>query len=381
MQITAIEPVIVHVNHRGDWLFVQVHTDAGLTGLGEASHSGNDALAVAVLAHYARLLQGSDPTRIEMLIQRMAKLDGGRAGHTVLSGIEQALWDILGQRLGVPVHVLFGGSVRERLRLYANINRHVRQRTPAGFAQAARQAVDEGFSAIKLAPFDELTAPDHIRTGPQAAWRAGVERVQAVRAAIGDGVELAVDCHGRMDASEALVVAEALAGCGLFWVEEPVPDHQIDDLARITAHVPMPTASAESLFGMEGFAPFLRRRVVDVLMPDVKHDGGLLATKQIAAAATMQQLLIAPHNPAGPVATAATAQVISTAPNFTILEYAWGEVDWRADLLAPAERIEDGYLLLSQEPGVGHRLNPDVVEAHRRAEAAAQDSSKVRPLG
>src|SRR5690606_12846379 len=113
--------------------------------------------------------------------------------------IEQALWDLLGQQLGVPVHALFGGCLRDRLRLYANINRHVRQRTPAGFAEAARQAVDEGFSAIKLAPFDELNAPDHIRTGPQAAWRAGVERVKAVRAAIGDTVELAVDCHGRMD--------------------------------------------------------------------------------------------------------------------------------------------------------------------------------------
>lgn len=380
MQITAIEPVIVHVNHRGDWLFVQVHTDAGLLGLGEASHSGNDALAVSVMEHYARLLQGSDPTRIEASIQRMAKLKAGRVGQTVMSGIEQALWDILGRRLGVPAHMLFGGCVRERLRLYANINRHVRERTPAGFAEAARQAADEGFGAIKLAPFDELNAPDHIRSGPHAAWRAGVERVQAVRAAIGDTVELAVDCHGRMDASEALVVADALADCGLFWYEEPVPDHQIDDLAQITGRVPMPTASAESLFGMEGFAPFLRRRVVDVLMPDIKHDGGLLATHQIAAAARMNQLLVAPHNPAGPVATAATAQVISAASNFYILEYAWGEVDWRAGLLAPAERIEDGYLLLSQEPGIGHRLNAEVVERHRRADAAAQDSSKVRAI-
>ncbi len=381
MQITAIEPVIVHVNHRGDWLFVQVHTDAGLIGLGEASHSGNDALAVAVLAHYAQQLQGSDPTQIEALVQRMARLNAGRVGHTVLSAIEQALWDLLGQQLGVPVHVLFGGSLRDRLRLYANINRHVRQRTPTGFAEAARQAVDEGFSAIKLAPFDELNAPDHILTGPQAAWRAGVERVKAVRAAIGDTVELAVDCHGRMDASEALIVADALADCRLFWYEEPVPHHLVDDLAQITAHVPMPTASAESVFGMEGFAPFLTRRVVDVLMPDVKHDGGLLATKQIAAAARMNQLLVAPHNPAGPVATAATAQVISTVSNFYILEYAWGEAAWRADLLAPAERIEEGHLVLSQEPGIGHRLNTAVVEAHRREVAAGVDSSKVRPLG
>ncbi|GIV76954.1 mandelate racemase/muconate lactonizing enzyme family protein [Litorilinea aerophila] len=379
MQITDITTEIVHVNHRGDWVFVLVHTDEGITGLGEASHSGNDALLVAVLEQFKPHLVGQDPTQIEALWQRMARLNGGRIAHTAVSGVEQALWDILGQRLGVPIHVLFGGALRKRLRLYANINRHVQERTPEGFARAARQAVAEGFTAIKLAPFDELREPDHIRRGPRAAWRAGVERVRAVRQAIGEEIELAVDCHGRMDASEALLVADALADCQLFWYEEPVPHHLVDDLARITQAVPMPTASAESVFGMEGFQPFLTRRVVDVLMPDVKHDGGLLETKRIAGAARMHQLLIAPHNPSGPVAAAATAQVASTLSNFYILEYAWGEVDWRAQLLEPAERIEDGYLILSEEPGLGHRLNPAVVAAHRRATASGVDSSKVQP--
>lgn len=380
MQITAIEPVIVHVNHRGDWLFVHVHTDAGLIGLGEASHSGNDSLAVTALLHFDTLLRGHDPRRIEAALQRMTGLDGGRAAQTALSGVEQALWDILGQHLAAPVAMLMGGKLRERIRLYANINRHVRERTPEGFARAAAQAAGEGFTAIKLAPFDELRGPDHVRTGPHAAWRAGVARVEAVRAAIGDDTELAVDCHGRMDTSEALIVADALAPFRLFWYEEPVPDTQVEDLAAITARVPMPTASAESIFGLTGFRPFLTQRVVDVLMPDVKHDGGLLATKQIAAAATMRQLLIAPHNPAGPVATAATAQVVATLPNFYILEYAWGEVDWRASLLDPVERIEDGYLVLSEQPGIGHRLNPDVAAAYRRGAATAMDSSKVRPM-
>jgi galactonate dehydratase len=151
-------------------------------------------------------------------------------------------------------------------------------------------------------------------------------------------------------------------------------------LAAITAHVAMPTASGENLFGFEAWRPYLTRRVVDMLMPDVKHDGGLAITKQIAAAAQMHQLLIAPHNPAGPVATAATAQVISTVPNFYILEYAWGEVEWRARLLEPAERIEDGYLILSQESGIGHRLHEETLASHRRQEASAHDSSRVRPL-
>lgn len=377
MKITAISPLILQVNRRGDWLFVQIETDEGIVGVGEASHSGNDALCVTILGQFAAALMGKDPRRIALIRQSLRKIDGGRVYNTSLSGVEQALWDILGQTLGVPVHVLFGGAVRERLRLYANINRHVNERTPEGFARAARQAVDEGFTAIKLAPFDELRPGDHIRTGPKATWRPGVDRVRAVRDAIGDEIELAVDCHGRMERAEALIVAGELADCHLFWYEEPVPHSLPADLRLITETIPMPTASAESIFGIENFRPFLVERTVDAIMPDVKHCGGLLELAEISAAARMNQILVAPHNPAGPLSTAATAQVASTLSNFYILEYAWGEVDWRADLLSPAERIEDGYLVLSQELGLGHRLNPDLIARHRRGEASAADSSKV----
>jgi galactonate dehydratase len=377
MKITSLSPLALHVTQRGDWLFVLVHTEDGLVGVGEASHSGNDALCVAVLEQFGQRLVGMDPRQIAGIRQMLRKADGGRIYNTALSGLEQALWDLLGQHLGVPVHRLFGGATRDRLRLYANINRHVRERTPEGFARAARQAVDEGFTAIKLAPFDELSAPEHIRTGPKAAWLPGVERVRAVRAAIGDEIELAVDCHGRMEVSEAIVVGQELADCNLFWYEEGVPHIYPNDLRRVTESVPMPTASAESIFGIESFRPFLAERVVDVIMPDVKHCGGLLELAEISAAARMHGILVAPHNPAGPLSTAATAQVASTLSNFYILEYAWGEVDWRASLLEPAERIEDGYLLLSQESGLGHRLNQEVVDAHRRQSASAADSSKV----
>lgn len=377
MKITSIEPVIVHVNHRGDWVFVQVHTDAGITGLGEASHSGNDALLVATLGVFERQLAGLSPLQINPIWHRLARVDGGRIAHTALSGIEQALWDIMGQHLDVPIHALFGGALRDRIRLYANINRHVVDRSPEGFARAARQAVDEGFTAIKLAPFDELRERDHVRTGPKAAWRPGVERVEAVRAAIGDEIDLSIDCHGRMEASEAIGVADALAGCRLFWYEEPVPHQYLDELAHVSATVRVTTASAESVFGLEGFRPFLTRRIVDVIMPDVKHAGGLLETAHIAQAARMSQLLVAPHNPSGPVATVASGHVTGTMANFLILEYAWGEAEWRADLLTPREPIEEGYLLLPQAPGLGVRLNPEVVEAHRAKGASAEDSTKV----
>ena len=377
MKITGVEPVVIHVNRRGDWIFVLVHTDEGLTGLGEASHSGNDALLVATLGVFAAQLVGQDPLAINSLWRSLARVDGGRIAHTALSAVEQALWDIAGQHLGVPVHALFGGKVRDKLRLYANINRHVADRSPEGFARAARQAVDEGFTAIKLAPFDELRERDHIRTGPQAAWRPGVARVEAMRGAIGDAIDLMVDCHGRMETSEAITVGHALADCNLMWYEEPVKHTFPDQLAQISQAVPMPTASAESIFGVEGFRAFLLERVVDVLMPDVKHCGGLTEMRAIAEAARLRQLLIAPHNPSGPVATVASAHAVCTLPNFLILEYAWGEVDWRADLLTPREPVRDGYLWVSDAPGLGYHLNPDIVDVHRIVIPGTQDSTKV----
>ena len=378
MLITEIEPVVVHVNHRGDWILILVHTDAGLTGVGEASHSSNDALLLDLLARVKGGLIGLEAHNIHQLWQKLAGLNVGRIGHTLLSGIEMAMWDAFGQQVGQPIHALLGGALRKRLRLYANINRHVRDRAPASFAQAAAQAVDEGFTAIKLAPFDELRTLDHIRTGPQAAWRAGVERVRAVRQAIGDTVELAVDCHSRMDLAEAIIVGRELVDCNLFWYEEPVHHALVEELATVTRTIPITTASAESIFGIEAFRPFFEQRVVDVLMPDVKHAGGLQETKNIAEAARASGLLIAPHNPSGPVASVASGQVSATLRNFYILEYAWGEVDWRADLLEPAERIEDGHLIINDEPGLGHRLNWAVVNQHRRQQASAADSSKAQ---
>ncbi len=378
MQITEIEPVVVHVNHRGDWIFILVHTDAGITGVGEASHSSNDALLLDLLARVKGGLIGLEAHNIHQLWEKLAGLNVGRIGHTLLSGIEMAMWDAFGQQVGQPIHALLGGALRKRLRLYANINRHVRDRAPASFAQAAAQAVGEGFTAIKLAPFDELRSLEHIRTGPQAAWRAGVERVRAVRQAIGDTVELAVDCHSRMDLAEALIVGRELVDCSLFWYEEPVHHALVEELATVTRTIPITTASAESIFGIEAFRPFFEQRVVDVLMPDVKHAGGLQETKNIAEAARASGLLIAPHNPSGPVASVASGQVSATLRNFYILEYAWGEVDWRADLLEPRERIEDGHLIVNDEPGLGHRLNWALVNQHRRQQASAADSSKAQ---
>ncbi|MDF1514680.1 MAG: mandelate racemase/muconate lactonizing enzyme family protein [Anaerolineae bacterium] len=378
MRITDIEPVIIHVNHRGDWVFLQVHTDEGVVGLGEASHSLDDRLLIAAVNAMKPRIIDRSPYEIQSIWQQFVGMHGGRVTATALSAIEQALWDIMGQVLGMPIHQLFGGAVRRKIRLYANINRHVVDRSPAGFAAAALQAVSDGFTAVKLAPFDELRVSDHIRTGPHAAWRLGVERVEAVRAVIGTEVDLMVDCHGRMETSEAVIVADALASCNLMWYEEPVSHQFPDQLSYITRNIQIPTASVESIFSMENMRSFLLDRVVDVLMPDVKHCGGLREMIYIANAARLNRLLVAPHNPSGPVATVASAHVASVISNFLILEYAWGEVPWRHQLLVPAEPIENGYLDVSTAPGLGYRLNPAIISDYGLSEPRSIDSTRVK---
>jgi len=143
--------------------------------------------------------------------------------------------------------------VRKQIRLYANIIRHIRDRTPEGFAVEARKAVDDGFTALKIAPFDELKDPDHIRTGPKAAWRIGAERIRSVRAAIGDDIELAVDCHRRKEVSEAIMMAEFVAAFNLIWLEEPVSKDMPESLLSVYSRAPMPIAFGERYFGVEGF--------------------------------------------------------------------------------------------------------------------------------
>jgi len=161
VRITQIEAIVVHVSPRGDWVFVQVHTDAGLVGLGEASHGSNDRQVVLAVQQFEQRLAGHDARQIRRLWSLLHSPLAGRAVQTAASAIEQALWDLLGQSLGVPIHSLLGGATCDTLRLYANINRHVRDRSPEGFARAASAAVSEGFDAIKLAPFDELRTPSH----------------------------------------------------------------------------------------------------------------------------------------------------------------------------------------------------------------------------
>ena len=245
--------------------------------------------------------------------------------------------------------------------MYANINRVTVDRSPISFASNARQAVEQGFSAVKAAPFDgfqELSAaPDDIET----ATELGISCVEAMRPAVGLDVKLKIDCHSYFDVDLAIGVAKRLEPQDLSWYEKPVAPQRIDDTKTIRAAITQRLAGGEFLFGMEGFAPLCQQNAVDIVMPDVKHCGGVLEGRRIAAIAELHDVAVSPHNPSGPVATAASVQLCAGMANFDILEYQWNEVDWRADVIEPPEQIRRGSIMVSDGPGFGIELNDTVV--------------------
>lgn len=371
MKIADVRVLGVRVNHRGNWIFVQVETDDGIVGLGEASQSGDDAALAFLIRHSLQpRLIGRDATSVEAIWRDLAQrpaggLVDGRLEATAISGIEQALWDVNARALGVPIHRLLGGVVRERVRLYANVNRAVTDRTPEGFARAAAAAVAEGFTAVKLAPFDGVHWSRRDGAEARPALARGIERVAAVRAAIGPNVELMVDCHERFNREMAVPVARELATLGVVWFEDPTePTDDLRGLSEIRAAVDLPLVTGERLFGRAAFWPLLHAGAVGTIMPDVKHCGGLWEGKKIATMAEAARVMVSPHNPSGPIATLASAHLAATLPNFSRLEYAWGEVPWRSALTAPSESVAGGELAIPQAPGLGATLEPAMLEEH-----------------
>ena len=370
LRITDIELLPIRATSRTVWLVVQLRTDAGLTGIGEASDAFGFANTTAANADTMRarlqalveLIRGGSPLEIESYRQRGRSIaQRGLVEATAFSAIEQAMWDLAGQALDVPSYTLFGGKVRDALPVYANINRATNPRTPEGFAAAARRAVADGFRALKAAPFDGFPPPGSSAAAVEAAVDSGIAAVVAMREAVGAAVDIMIDCHSFFDVERAVRVAERLEPQRLAWYEEPVAPERVDETLQIKGRIPQPMAGGELLFGLQGFDELIRRRAFDVIMPDVKHCGGLLELTHIAAIAALDGILVAPHNPSGPISTAASLQVCAGMANVNFLEVQYGEVPWRGDLLTPPERFVDGRIELSDRPGFGIALNEETV--------------------
>ena len=375
LKITGIEIFVVKVNARGDWVFVRLKTDKGVTGLGEASQGGGftrasgdrNAAMQKALGEFFELARDQSPFEIQRYRERgrLKARAGGRLTVTAFCALEQAMWDVAGRALGAPVYALLGGKLRDELEVYANINRATNvDRSPEAFAANARRAVDEGFRAIKAAVFDDfppLTSPQPVL---DKSKELGIARVEAIRKAIGPEVKLMIDAHSHFDVPLAVEVAKRLEPANLFFYEEPVNPERLAETVKIRSAIKQTMAGGEVLFGVEGFAPLCRNRALDVIMPDVKHCGGILEARKIAVVAEVDQVKLSPHNPSGPVAMAASVQLCAGIPNFLILEYAWGEAPWRPELIDPPERFVAGKIRVPDGPGFGVELNEKVVRAH-----------------
>jgi galactonate dehydratase len=228
----------------------------------------------------------------------------------------------------------------------------------------AERAVKAGFTAIKMAPFDDMPRDLTNNDAVEEYTKLGIARTAAVRKAIGPKHDLLVDVHSRLDLRRGLELAKRLEPLNLFWLEELVPAKPPTGLAEINSAAKMKTAGGEAIYGVRGFLPYLMAGAVDISMPDVKYCGGMLELKKISALSEAMDIPVAPHGPASPVGNFAAAHVCATMTNFLILEHSFGEVDWRAELVEPAESLANGYMALTRKPGLGITLNEKMVGKH-----------------
>jgi galactonate dehydratase len=368
MKITRIETKVVNAIHR-NWIFVKVLTDQpGLYGLGEATLEWKTRAVVGAVEDLAPLIEGQDPRRIEHLVRTMQKHSFwplGVIGLSAVSGIEQALWDIAGKELGVPVWRLLGGQVRDRIKVYAHYRRarigtRVDPKDLAGYVAGVEETVALGYRAIKLGfvPYTHYDAPipevKHVAT-----------LMERVREAVGDEIDVMLDFHGRCGSiSAAVAYIDALAPYRPLFVEEPIQPGDHAALRMIADRVRCPLATGERLFTPREFFELAALKAVNVVQPDLCHCGGLFLGKKIAAIAEVGHMGVAPHNPLGPICGAAALHFDVATPNFVIQEEASGIVPWYDDVMRHPMVLRDGHWDVPTAPGLGVDLDEQEAAKH-----------------
>jgi galactonate dehydratase len=362
MKVTHLDVFPVSAGWR-TWVFVRLRTDNGLTGWGEATLVFADAAVVGAIEDLREFVIGIDPLRIEdFWSSRFYRtIFHGPSFYSAVAGVEHALWDLAGKHLGVPVYRLIGGACRERVRLYAN-TWFLGARTADEYAERASTVVAAGWDAIK---FDPL--PGSLLMAGRDELRSAVEKVRAVREAVGPDVDVLIECHGRLSPESAIRFADALVPFRPLWIEEPVPAHNALAMRKVRAHSRIPVASGERLATRWQYRELLDLGAVDIIQPDMTQVGGLLEARRVADMAAIHDVRVAPHCPRGPIAMAVGLQFAVSTPNFMILEYPTdlGRVPWRQDLVESPEQIVDGHMTLPTAPGLGMELIERELIKHR----------------
>lgn len=358
MKITDITAHVVNMGHR-NIPFVQVFTDEGITGLGEAYSAGPDLGTVKVIDDFREWLVGRDPRDVEKLWHLMytgSRFPGGMVLNAAISGIEHALWDIAGKAAGLPVYRLVGGKCRDKVRVYQSVGGD----SPAELADHARELIETyGYTALKMGPL-----PNDFHLKPwNRVLRETEARVAAVRDAVGSDIDIGLDPHARiLEIGRAAQLCDVVAPMNPMFVEEPLRPENVEALGVLRRQVRVPLATGEMLYTRHQFRPLLNQNAVDFIQPDICVTGGLWEMKKIAAMAEAHYVSVLPHNPCGPVANAVNAHFALSTQNFEVLEYHPDDAGIRRTILEEPIPLQDGYLTVPEKPGLGVSLNPAVLE-------------------
>ena len=357
MKITDIRTFLVGAGGR-NWIYVKILTDQGLYGIGEAYSVGPDEATVKVIEDFRTWLLGADPRNVQYLFDLMyntTRFPGGALVNAAISGIEHALWDIAGKSAGVPVWALLGGRTRNKIRAYQSIGGGSAEEAAA----SARKLVETfGYTALKMG----IMAPGDMPFNQ--ATRLSAARVAAVREAVGPDVDIGVDVHTKfVEVQRAVRLARAIEPYNPMWMEEPIRPENFDAMKKLSDQVRIPLASGESNYGKYEFKELIESQSLDYVQPDICICG-MLDMKKIAAMAEAQYILVAPHNPMSPLATAVNVHFAASTPNFHVLEYRAPVSGPHKDVLQePLMVKKDGYLDIPNKPGWGVELNEEAFKS------------------
>ncbi|MBK9122269.1 MAG: mandelate racemase/muconate lactonizing enzyme family protein [Chloroflexi bacterium] len=374
MKITDVQACVIgeQVPHSGGsvWTFVRIYTDEGIVGTGECNSGGPGASGfatkAAIMAMRERII-GEDPFNVNLIYEKLRR--GGRYGGSsnapiifALTGIDNALYDICGKALGVPIYKLLGGKFRDKIRLYADCHAGEEESVQA-YAEKAIERVEQGFSAVKF----DVDSTGVGKLDPYN-WTVGAKEmthiiglIEGLRDALGYEVDLAIDCHGQFDLPSAITLAKAVEPLRLMWLEEPVPAENVAALAQVKASSSTVICSGENQYTRFEFLELFNAKAVDVIMPDLAKAGGIAEAKRIADLADANYIPIAPHNVSTPHGMMAAAHVMASVPNFLVLELHALEIPWWNDLCdGDKPFVQDGFMTVSERPGIGVELNDSV---------------------
>ncbi len=380
MKIKKIETLVCYARMR-NWVFVKVTTDQpGLIGWGEATLEWHTRSVVGAVQDLAELLIGEDPTRVEHLWQMMYRQHfwhgHGIVRSTAIAGIDIALWDIVGKVANLPCSKLWGGPVRDYVRTYCHLGGgkmedfyETRADDAKRFGDLARQAVADGFTAFK-----SMAVPPTMPIEGLKAIRTAEACVAAMRDAVGESIDIMVDCHARPSPAMGLKFGKALEPYGLYFFEEPCWPESIDGLAMINAALVTPVATGERMTHLAAFRDLFAKRGCEVCQLDITHVGGFTEARRIAALAEAHRIALAPHNPQGPVSTAASLEFGFSQPSYIICETVHADVPWRQDVVDEGFTVEKKGRLVrpNTRPGIGITINEKAVKKHPFQQEIAQ---------